>query len=193
MELEKLTEILELHKNWLNEEEGGVRANLRYANLTGAALRRTDLRNGSLRHADLRYANLLDANLSGANLSGVKGILSPSDWLKENAIATTSEGYIFIKDMSGPHYGIPTSWKVEQGSVITEVVNFTRTQECGCGVNFGNEEYIKRHHSRGDLWTVLIRWEWLAGVCVPYNTDGKARCEKLELIAKFKPNNDDKR
>lgn len=33
-----------------------------------------------------------------------------------------------------------------------------------------------------DVWKVLIRWEWLAGVCVPYNTDGKIRCERVKLV-----------
>lgn len=36
---EKLAEILAAHKLWLNGEEGGVRANLREANLSGANLR----------------------------------------------------------------------------------------------------------------------------------------------------------
>lgn len=47
--------ILEKHKKWLNEENGGERADLRYADL---------------RYANLRDANLSDANLSGANLRG---------------------------------------------------------------------------------------------------------------------------
>ena len=28
----------------------------------------------------------------------------------------------------------------------------------------------------------LICWEWLCGVCVPYGSDGKIRCEKVELL-----------
>lgn len=48
MEQKKLDEILRLHKMWLNGEEEGKRADLRYANLQGA----------NLRGADLRYANL---------------------------------------------------------------------------------------------------------------------------------------
>lgn len=38
MEQKKLDEILRLHKMWLNGEEEGERANLRYANLQGANL-----------------------------------------------------------------------------------------------------------------------------------------------------------
>lgn len=36
--------------------------------------------------------------------------------------------------------------------------------------------------TKGDIWKVLIRWEWLCGVCVPYNSDGKIRCERVELV-----------
>lgn len=49
MQQEQLNKILELHKKWLQDESGGERANLRYADLSGANL------NG----ADLRYVNTL--------------------------------------------------------------------------------------------------------------------------------------
>jgi len=38
-----LREHLELHKKWLNNEEGGIRLDLQYANLRGADLRDADL------------------------------------------------------------------------------------------------------------------------------------------------------
>ena len=53
-----LKTILDKHKKWLNNEEGGERADLRDANL-----RRADLQGADLQRADLR-----DANLQGANL-----------------------------------------------------------------------------------------------------------------------------
>ena len=90
MEKEKLKEVLAKHLDWLNNKEGGVRADLsnadliradlRVANLSGANLRGADLRNADLRVADLIRANLrgadlsnadlIRANLSGANLRG---------------------------------------------------------------------------------------------------------------------------
>jgi Pentapeptide repeats (8 copies) len=63
MNKEQLTDILRLHKMWLNDEEGGNRANLRWANLS-----RADLGGANLRWANLSRANLSRANLSGANL-----------------------------------------------------------------------------------------------------------------------------
>ena len=60
-----LKQILELHKKWLNDEDGGKRANLRRADLSGA-----DLSGANLRRADLSGADLRDADLSGADLRG---------------------------------------------------------------------------------------------------------------------------
>ena len=54
----ELDEVLAKHKKWLNNEDGGERADLQGANLQYA----------DLRHADLQYADLQGANLWGANL-----------------------------------------------------------------------------------------------------------------------------
>jgi len=89
MTSEEIKKILELHKKWLNGEEGGVcadligtdlrgtdlrgtiltDANLSGAILTDADLIGTDLRGTDLRGTDLRRADLSVADLSGANLS----------------------------------------------------------------------------------------------------------------------------
>ncbi len=71
MDNEKLKEILERHRKWLNDEDGGERANLRGANLRGVNLRGADLREADLREANLRGADLREANLRGADLRGV--------------------------------------------------------------------------------------------------------------------------
>jgi uncharacterized protein YjbI with pentapeptide repeats len=65
---EELKEILDLHKKWLNDDEGGARADLRYADLSSANLRYADLRYADLRSANLRYADLSSANLRYADL-----------------------------------------------------------------------------------------------------------------------------
>ena len=71
----EISEILRKHKMWIDDEEGGERANLSGANLSGANLSganlsRADLRGADLSGADLSGANLIEAELSGANLSG---------------------------------------------------------------------------------------------------------------------------
>ena len=72
--MKNLKEVLELHKKWLNDEKGGIRADLSYANLNdadlrGANLSYVNLRGANLRRADLSGANLIGADLSDANLS----------------------------------------------------------------------------------------------------------------------------
>ena len=68
--------------------------------------------------------------------------------------------------------------------MITENVNFNRCEGCGCGINVAPLNWVKRNYGwrGGAIWKVLIRWEWLCGVCVPYNSDGKIRCERVELL-----------
>lgn len=56
MEQKKLDEIIRLHKMWLNGEEEGERANLRYANLQNANLQDASLRGADLRDASLDYS-----------------------------------------------------------------------------------------------------------------------------------------
>ena len=69
MDNEKLKEILERHRKWLNNEDGGERAYLCEANLCGA-----NLYGANLRGAYLGGADLYGANLGGADLCGAKNI-----------------------------------------------------------------------------------------------------------------------
>lgn len=75
MTMDKLKEVLELHRKWIYGEGGGKRADLRgadlyEADLRGANLRGADLRGADLYEADLRGADLFGADLSEANLCG---------------------------------------------------------------------------------------------------------------------------
>ena len=65
---DELSTILENHVKWLRNEEGGERADLRYADLRYADLRSADLTYADLRSADLRYADLTSADLTSADL-----------------------------------------------------------------------------------------------------------------------------
>ena len=62
--------ILEKHRLWLNDEDGGEMANLSGADLNGADLRGADLRGANLSWADLSWADLSGVDLSWADLSG---------------------------------------------------------------------------------------------------------------------------
>lgn len=68
MKQEELQKILKLHEKWLNGEDGGVKANLSGANLSGANLSDANLNGADLNDANLSGADLNDANLRGANL-----------------------------------------------------------------------------------------------------------------------------
>ena len=88
---EEIRIMLEKHEKWLNNEIGGIRADLRGADLYGVDLRGANLYGANLIRADLRIADLSGANLrevvlretnlsgaslreadlSGANLRGV--------------------------------------------------------------------------------------------------------------------------
>ena len=176
MTLERLAEILEKHKLWLNGKDSGE-----YADLSGADLSGANLIGANLRDADLRYANLSYADLRNVDLSGAKGLLSAVNFMETN-FERTAEGYLAYKTFGG-QYKIPLGWKIEKGAVISENVNACRVDSCGSGINVAPLDWVKSYY-RGEIWKVLIRWQWQSGVCVPYNTDGKIRCERVELIEK---------
>ena len=70
MKQEELQTILHKHDLWLNDKDGGERANLAWANLTGDDLTGANLKGANLAWANLTGADLTGANLTGANLTG---------------------------------------------------------------------------------------------------------------------------
>lgn len=73
MNKEQLNDILEKHKKWLDDEEGGERANLirvdlSHTDLSYAALIHTDLIGTDLSYANLRGTDLSYTDLSGADI-----------------------------------------------------------------------------------------------------------------------------
>ena len=210
MDSTELKEILTLHHKWLNNENGGVRADLSCADLSCADLRCADLRFADLRCADLRCADLGGADLgsadlgdadlhsadlscadlscadlscadlSGADLSEAAGLLSAIDFILAN-FERAEQGYIAYKTFGGS-YAPPESWDIIEGGTITENVNHDRAHYASCGINVATLDYAKRNAKGRDIWKVLIEWPWLAGVCVPYNTDGIMRCERVRLL-----------
>lgn len=179
---EDLDKILELHKKWLKGEKESVKADLSYTDLSGADLSNADLSGANLTDANLSGAKLSGANLRYANLSNAKGLPSAIE-IMNKYFEKTDEGYIAYKTF-GLCYKPNPNWKIEIGEVIEENVNFNRTSGCGCGINVATLDWVKGDitTSGRTIYKVLIRNEWLMGVCVPYQTDGKIRCEKVEII-----------
>jgi hypothetical protein len=178
-----LIEILEKHKKWLNDEEGGERYSCAYvADLRSANLRSANLSGADLSSADLRSADLSSADLSCANLSGCKNLLNPMVFMRDN-FEHDDLGWIVYKTF-GAYQQLPETWKIEAGSFVEEVCNPLPTNDCGSGVNFATLKWIKNDGCTKVLpvWRCRVRWMDACGIIVPYNTDGKCRCNRLELI-----------
>ena len=127
----------------------------------------------------LRRADLSDADLRRADLSGAQGLLDAINYMEAN-FERTDYGYIVYKSFN-ENYTAPETWKIEPGEIIEETVNCDRMTECGCGINVAPLEWVRRN-GRNQPYKLLIRWEWLPGVVVPYNTDGKIRCSKAQIL-----------
>jgi hypothetical protein len=154
-------------------------ANLNCANLRGADLMRANLNYANLWRADLSDADLSGANLGDADLSGAEGLLNPIEFIEKN-FEKTKEGIIVYKSFD-EHYIPNSNWKIEENSIIEEVTNPLPTTKCGCGINVATKEWAERE-CINQIWKCLIRWEWLVGVVVPYQTNGKIRASKVQLI-----------
>lgn len=151
-----LNRILELHQKWLNNEDGGERADLRGADLCDADLcdanlRRADLRGANLSRAGLRDANLRDANLRGANLrdANLRGAdLDFSCWPLwcgsldtkiDTRIATQLLYHLMRACKASPDVSDAFKAALFTDALISEANNFHRVNECG-RINGLNEE-----------------------------------------------------
>lgn len=130
--------------------------------------------------ADLRDADLSGADLREANLSGCTGLQSPIAFMAQ--FEHDEFGFIVYKGFGNTDYNTPDYWTIEPGAFITEVINQLPTLDCACGVNFATREWIEEIYPSATIWRCRIRYEDAPGITVPYHTDGKARCERLELL-----------
>ena len=130
------------------------------------------------------YKSGARANLTGANLTGARGLLDAGTYLATGFEATVDGLIVYKFEAIQPTYKPNPAWKFEPGAVLEEVVNPLPTVECACGVNVATRAWCEKKYAglEGSLWKCLIRWPWLAGVVVPYNTDGKIRAAKVELL-----------
>ena len=87
---EEIRIVLEKHEKWLNNELGGIRADLSGADIYGLDLRGANLYGANLIRADLRVAYLIKADLREANLSGAN--LSGADIYEANLSGTDISG-----------------------------------------------------------------------------------------------------
>ena len=123
--------------------------------------------------------DLSGADLRRANLSQTQGLIDAINYMEAH-FERTEEGYIAYKTFNS-QYTAPDKWKIEPGEILKEVCNPERTCDCGCGINVAPLSWVRARQS-GQIYKMLIRFEWLAGVVVPYNTDGKIRCSRAQII-----------
>ena len=88
MTQEELKKVLELHYKWWRGEEGGVRADLRNAILSGANLRNAVLSGANLSGAVLSGADLRNANLSQLSIVPELGPFYAFKKLSQGEVAT---------------------------------------------------------------------------------------------------------
>lgn len=156
-------------------------ADLSESDLTGADLSFANLDGADLQGANLKGAILINARLHGTNLSGTKGLLDACLYMDQN-FERTYDGFIVYKSF-GECYECPDYWDIKPGSIIEEAVDPDRTCEVGCGINVGTKDYVRIHATK-PAYKLLIIYEWLINVVVPFNTDGKIRCGKAMILGK---------
>ena len=157
MDNEKLKEILERHRKWLNNEDGGERANLCGANLCGANLREANLGGANLRGANLRGADMREANLCGANLRGAnlrEANLRGADMREANLYgADMREANLYGADLRGaknipfiplacPERGEFVGFK-KIGEYIVELLIPTNAKRCSATTRKCRASYAK--------------------------------------------------
>lgn len=127
-----LSYILELHKKFIDNEIGGIRANLENkdlssvdmrgmnlsnANLMGADLTCTNMATSNLTNANLSRANLVNTNLSGANLGGA--ILSRANLTGTNLAGTNLTNAILPHFQICPQEGSFIAYKAVHRKILT--------------------------------------------------------------------------
>jgi hypothetical protein len=156
-----------------------IDANLSRANLIGA-----NLSGANLSRADLSRADLIDANLSGANLSRAKGLPDTTiqfSFLEK--LERTAEGYICYKTF-GNQFKPPDKWVIEENLIIDEFSDTSQFSTCSHGINVATLDWVHRN-TTGTIWKCLIKFEWLVGVTIPFETDGKFRASRVQLLEIF--------
>ena len=187
MDKSELTKILELHAKWAREEEGGSRAYLSCADLSGADLSRANLSGADLSGADLSRANLSGANLSGADLSGayLSGtILAGINWLSFIGITPNEKGIAYAykittKAGEGIYQGGINYTKGEVFSVdsVDKDVNL----QCSYGINLATYRWCLEAKQTTSQRLFMFKFNVADCVC-PIGSDGKFRVKKCTKV-----------
>ena len=192
MTKEEIKEVLRLHQLWLNSDMGGVRANLRCANLRSADLSCANLRSADLSCADLRYANLRSADLRCADLRCAdlsKTILENINWLTWIGITVNHKGVgygykVINAKGEGIYQGGINYLQADTFEVLT--VNPDVYEQCGCGINLATFNWCVANKKSDDNRVLLMEFDLMDGdkpnVICPVASDGKFRVRKCRKV-----------
>lgn len=147
----------------------------------------SNLSNSLFTNCDFSDVDFNQSQMSGVNFSQSKGLMNPIDYLIEN-FEWINNGIIVYK-MFDFHYRSPWG-DLKPGMIISEEVNYDRTLHCACGVNASNKKHFMTQFKKINtdkkvgitIWKCIIKFPWLSGVVVPYNTTGNIRCSRLQLV-----------
>lgn len=162
------------------------------ANLNNAICSFTDFSHSTFIDAYMINTYLEKVNFYKVNLSGAIGLLDPVTFLNSK-FAKTDEGYVAYKTFNC-YYSSPIYWEINENSILAENVDFNRSIFCSYGINVSTLDealqYSRIIYKRElpddipDVWKVLIKWEWLPLVVVPFNATSGFRCGKIQLLEK---------
>ena len=169
-------------------------SDLTNANLNNATCALTDFSYSAFVDAYMINTCLEDAKFYKANLSGAIGLLDPIIFLNSK-FTKTNDGYIAYK-VFNCYYFSPLYWEIDENSILVENVDFDRSVSCSYGINVTTFDDALQHSRTiydkkllehiPDVWKVLIKWEWLPLVVVPFNATNAFRCGKVQLLEKVK-------
>lgn len=120
-------------------------------------------------------------------------LFSQSDFLKKHFLRNEDNtGYIVYKTF-GYMFPPRKEWNICRDSIIEENCDMNRFQACSYGINVAPLGWVMMHSRFPDnddckfpgalpIWKCEINDEWIADVCVPYDSTGKIRCGKLKLL-----------
>ena len=143
-----LKTVVRLHGMYLRGEAGGVRANLRGADLRGANLHEADLRGANLREADLSWTNLRGANLREADLSwtNLRGADLRGADLRGANLRGAKDGSFARLDFGG--------WSVCVRSKDTSIGCQSHSNELWLSWSHDSPEIASMHEDASDWWRV---------------------------------------
>ena len=159
-------------------------ADLSGADLSGAFLQQSNLCFADLTGADLTGAFTHGANFFGAILIKTTGLKSSTE-LMNKYFQKDKDGWFVYKSFAETEYMFsrPDNWNISPGCILEEPnLALDRRYDCGPGVNFASRQWIKKRYGPDYIWLCKVYKEDIDQIVVPYGTDGKGRCARLQLI-----------